>query len=252
MNFSKYARYYELFNQEKDYQAEVKYLCEMISKYAPETRSILELGVGTGAHAKVFKAKGFEVFGIERSPEMAQLAAENGIECVVGDVSQVKLGRQFDTALSLFHVISYLTQPEDLRNTFRLTHEHLKESGLFIFDVWYTDAVDALKPERREKLIDHKGFKVRRIAQPAIDLVNHVVHVGYEFSLIDPEGKEVYHWQEAHPMRHFSISEIESLAKSNGFELLCAEEYLTGATPSASTWGVCFILRKSNINKGLA
>jgi SAM-dependent methyltransferase len=208
------------------------------------------LGVGTGGHAKVFKAKGFEVIGIERSPEMVQLAKENGIECVVGDISQVKLERQFDTALSLFHVISYLTDPEGLRNTFRLTHEHLKEGGVFIFDAWYSDAVEVQKPERREKLIEHEEFKVRRVAQPTIDPAKHVVHVGYEFSLIDSNGKEVDRWQEDHPMRHFSISEIKSLAKSIGFELLHAEEYLTGATPSVNTWGVCFILRKSNIGKG--
>lgn len=249
MNFNKYARYYELFNQEKDYKAEVGYLCDMFRKYAPETRSILELGAGTGSHARIFQEQGFEVIGIERSPEMVQVARENGIECVVGDISQVRLDQRFDAVISLFHVVSYLTDPEALRNTFCLTREHLKESGLFIFDAWYTDAVKAQRPERREKLIEHEEFKVRRVAQPTIDPVNHIVHVAYEFSLIDPEGIEVDHWREDHPMRHFSISEIESLAKSTGFDLLSAEEYLTGAAPSANTWGVCFILRKSNFSR---
>jgi hypothetical protein len=46
-------------------------------------------------------------------------------------------------------------------------------------------------------------------------------------------------------MRHFSIPEIHMLASFTGFELLKAEEFLSGNEPSENTWGVNFILRKN-------
>jgi hypothetical protein len=45
-------------------------------------------------------------------------------------------------------------------------------------------------------------------------------------------------------MRHFSIPELDFLAKLTGFEMVRSEEYVTGKTPSENTWGVCLILRK--------
>ena len=46
-------------------------------------------------------------------------------------------------------------------------------------------------------------------------------------------------------MRYFSIPEIEYIANSTGFEMLEAEEFLSGSEPSLNTWGVCVILRKN-------
>jgi hypothetical protein len=45
-------------------------------------------------------------------------------------------------------------------------------------------------------------------------------------------------------MRHFSIPEIELLAKLTGFEIIKTEEFLSGETPGPNTWGVCFVLSK--------
>ena len=51
-------------------------------------------------------------------------------------------------------------------------------------------------------------------------------------------------FKEKHPMRHFSIPEIEFFASMSGFKLLQCEEWVTRKTPSDNTWGVCFVLEK--------
>ena len=50
---------------------------------------------------------------------------------------------------------------------------------------------------------------------------------------------------ETHPMRHFSLPELDLLADQAGFERLAAEAFLTGEPPSEDTWGLCLVLRKS-------
>jgi len=49
--FENYARYYDLLYHDKDYNAEAKFVHQLLQIHAPETRSILELGCGTGSHA---------------------------------------------------------------------------------------------------------------------------------------------------------------------------------------------------------
>jgi SAM-dependent methyltransferase len=248
-NFDRYAEYYRLFNQGKDYRAEVEYLEGIMSRYIDRAASILELGVGTGEHAKIFREKGYRVFGVERSPKMAALAVENGVECIIGDISRVELSEQFEVVLSLFHVISYLTLEQDLINTFKLTNNHLHQGGLFIFDVWNTDAVEFQKPETREKKVTCEGLEVRRAAVPITHHERNIVEVEYQFSVVNAEGRMLEQWNEWHPMKHFNMDEICTLASATGFEVIGSEEYLTGSAPSVNTWGVCYILRKIDIGE---
>lgn len=243
-NFRKYAAVYRLFNQEKDYAAECDYLAWLFQKFGAPGRSILDLGSGTGEHAVEFAKRGFEVRGIERSADMAGIARERGVDCEVGDIRSTSLGRQFDAVVSLFHVMSYLTENEDLERCFQLSYNHLKPGGLFIFDAWYSDAVRHQKPERREKTVHSDGIEVRRVAEPEQDETRNTVTVHYDFSIRLQLAESAVTWKEVHPMRHFSIQEIETLSHHTGFQLLKAEEFVTGAPPSDQTWGVCYILKK--------
>ena len=55
--FEEYSKYYDLLYQDKDYEGEVEYIIDLIEKYAPKTASVLELGCGTGKHAKFITTK---------------------------------------------------------------------------------------------------------------------------------------------------------------------------------------------------
>ena len=48
MVFEKYAQYYDLLYQEKDYRSETDYILSLIKKYQPKTEKILEFGSGSG------------------------------------------------------------------------------------------------------------------------------------------------------------------------------------------------------------
>ena len=50
-------------------------------------------------------------------------------------------------------------------------------------------------------------------------------------------------FEEKHLMRHYSITEIDSIAKKHGFEKLINEEWLTANKPSNKTWGIAFVYK---------
>lgn len=246
-NFNLYSQYYDLLYLDKNYQAETNYIVALIEKYSPNSKSILELGSGTGKHAYLLAEADYHILGIERSAEMVAIANQKKNEKVkfqIADITDFKTDQTFDVATSLFHVMSYLTTNKSLIATFNNVKAHLNENGLFIFDVWYSPAVYHQVPEKRSKVLTNDTIEVLRKANPISYPNLNVVEVDYDIiitNLADGSKQEI---QEKHPMRHFSTQEIEILAYATGFELLQAEAYLTKDKPSENTWGVCYILKK--------
>ncbi|WP_293789525.1 class I SAM-dependent methyltransferase [uncultured Pedobacter sp.] len=246
-NFNLYSQYYDLLYQDKDYGAEADYLHQLINRYRPKSTSILELGSGTGKHANLLAEKNYNILGLERSAEMVEIANRTktkNVDFKIADITEFQTNQSFDVAVSLFHVISYLTDNQSLINTFKNVHRHLNENGLFIFDVWHSSAVNFQVPEKRTKTLQNEVIQVTRHANPIIDTEQNIVEVNYTIKVKDLEDGTTFHIEESHPMRHFSKPEIELLAYATGFEVIHKEEFLTKAIPSAETWGVCYILKK--------
>jgi SAM-dependent methyltransferase len=243
-NFQIYSKYYNLLYGDKDYKAEADYVVKQIKAFAPHTKSILEFGSGTGGHGILLQKKGFDVFGLDQSEYMIAEAKKRGLPCKMANISDFKLKEKYDAVVSLFHVVSYLTENEALIATFKNANKPLNKNGIFLFDVWYSPAVYEQKAVPRIKKMQNKEISVTRVAEPKIDVNKNLVNVCYSILAKDLSSGETNELFESHPMRHFSIPEIGLLAKLTGFEVIKTEEFLTGNKPSENTWGVCFILKK--------
>ena len=246
-NFQHYSKYYDLLYKDKNYKEESQYVIKKMKQFAPKAAQIVELGSGSGSHAHYFCEAGFKVTGIEKSQEMLAVAKSKnivGFNPILGDISSFELPQQFDVALSLFHVISYLTQNESLINCFKTVHRQLNTEGLFMFDVWYSPAVYHQKPETRIKRLEDDTLAIIRLAESKMELDTNVVEVNFEVLIKDKSTHISESITEKHLMRHFSIPEVKMLAAFTGFEVVLTEEFLTGNSPSEDTWGVFFILKK--------
>ena len=82
------------------------------------------------------------------------------------------------------------------------------------------------------------------VAEPALHPNENCVDVNYTIFARDLANGAVETMIETHPMRHFSLPELDLLAQMSGFAVVGTEEFLTDKRPSEETWGVCFILKK--------
>lgn len=254
--FEQYSRYYDLLYQDKNYGEEVEYVVQTLRDCLPAAREIqiLEFGSGTGRHGQLLAAKGYTVFGVERSDTMAASAkrvcddgepnCSGNFDCVQGDVRTANIGRMFDVVLALFHVVSYQTSNEDLLLTFGTAGRHLRRGGVFLFDVWHGPAVFTKGPEVRVKRVEDESTLLTRIAEPTLDAGASVVSVHYTMLVESKTDGKFVRFGEEHRMRYLFPTEIDMLATQTGFEVERSEEFLTGAKPSDSTWGVVYLLRK--------
>jgi len=243
--FNAYSRYYDLLYRDKDYAGETAYIRNLLARYGISRGELLEFGSGTGKHGSLLAAQGYAVHGIELSAEMvAEVKAVHGFTCQQGDIASTYMHRQYEAVLALFHVISYQIRNDQLHAVLANAAAHLKPSGLFIFDFWYSPAVCAQRPVVRVKRIADQQVEITRIAEPVIYPNENRVDVNYTIHSRDLVTGAVQTLQETHSMRHFSLPEIDILASGHGFETLAAEEFLTGDNPGESTWGVCVVLKK--------
>lgn len=245
-NFDQYSNYYNLLNHNKDYTSEAEYISACLRKYLDNPKEILEFGSGTGGHGLLLQKMGYNIFGIERSEKMVSEAKQRGFKCQQGDIIEFSTGlKKYDAVISLFHVISYISDNASLISVFRNAADSIKPGGLFIFDVWYSPAVLTLKPETRIRRAENDRISVLRYAEPISECNKNIVNVRYTILVRNKATGTVEEFEEIHPMRHFSYPEIDLISKFTDFSVVRAEEFLTGQEPSEKTWGVNFILRKN-------
>ncbi|HET8799444.1 MAG TPA: class I SAM-dependent methyltransferase [Thermoanaerobaculia bacterium] len=107
-----YASAYDVFYAGKDYALEVALIEECFARYsAIPVVSVLDLGCGTGSHARLLAAHGFAVTGVDRSGEMLELAraksagSPHAIEWIQADLRDLQLNRRYDAATLMFAVL---------------------------------------------------------------------------------------------------------------------------------------------------
>jgi SAM-dependent methyltransferase len=249
--FSAYAKYYNLFYQDKDYQSEVDYIHSMLGLYSGvNTKSILDIGCGTGSHDVLLANKGYQITGIDRSREMieigrAEIADRKDVEYYVFDATEFDLKKQFDAVLALFHVASYQKSNQALLKLFANAYRHLRSTGIFLFDFWYGPAVLTEKPSVRLKEVAHGHENIYRIASPCINVNENSVDVYYKVLIDDKYENKVTKIEETHKMRYFFLPELEFMLSQIGFEVIKALEWMTHDKPlNSTTWNGVLVVRK--------
>lgn len=251
--FGDYAKYYDLIYQDKDYSAEAKFINGLINQYSHcPPQKLLELGSGTGRHAYHLAKQGYTILGVDQSALMLEmagnfLAKDSAVAPKVslqqGDIRRLNLDQQFDSAISLFHVLSYQTTNSDLEATFNTVKKHVTPGGLFIFDCWYGPAVLSQMPEVRYKTICDPQLNIARVATPTLFENENVVKIHYDIFIQQNDNSAYYKMEEDHFMRYLFYPEIEALCAKFGMTIKMSCEWLTHKPLSKQSWGACFVVQ---------
>lgn len=242
--FDLYAKYYDLLYKDKDYFGESEYINRLMEKFRPNSKSILDLGCGTGKHDIIFAENGYDVTGVELSENMMRKAKMNQeknmqylkLNFIQEDIRNLRLNRKFDVIFSLFHVMSYQTTNKDLRMTFATVKEHLKDDGIFIFDFWYGPAVLNERPERRVKVLEDEETRIERFAEPVLKINENTVEVKYEMYVENKIDRTKNEISESHNMRYLFIPEIKMYLNQLNMGVIHYEEWMTGSKLTDKSW----------------
>ena len=244
--FERYAKYYDLLYNDKDYEAECDLVQDLLQKNSRgKVATILDAACGTGGHAVPLARRGYEITAFDVSPVMLQQARAKTTRVAFHqmDLRTFDIGKEFDACLCMFAALNYLTRNSEILAALLNVRKHLKRDGLFVFDFWNGLAVLRILPETRVKTVMGDGVKVTRFVQPELDAFNHVCKSHYHLMVTKGDSllEEV---QETHEVRYFFPQEIAHYLEDAGFEVLQMSPFPELRGPVNETaWNVIAVAR---------
>jgi len=112
-------------------------VASMVRAMAPPPGLVVDLGCGSGVMARELVDAGYDVFGVDISAPMVELAVELVPEArfVCGSVHEVDLPADCAVVTAVGEVCNYLFDPAASLGLFSRVRAALRPGGLFLFDV---------------------------------------------------------------------------------------------------------------------
>ncbi len=132
------AKWFEYLNDDCGYENWSQYFIERLRGYSLSRG--LDIGCGGGWFTRAFQKEGYQMTGLDISPEMLGFAKEQaykeGIlsEYLLGDITKFRTPVKYDFATAINDCINYVPKHR-LRLAFERVYAALKKGGIFLFDI---------------------------------------------------------------------------------------------------------------------
>ncbi len=133
---------YDALTYDVDYSAWADYIEKHFRKNPLPGNTVLDLACGTGSLTRELALRGYELIGVDQSPEMLSRAADKNrggspIEPIFLCQSMEKLDLYgtVDACVCCLDSVNYVTDPKKLRRAFQRVRLFLTPGGLFLFDI---------------------------------------------------------------------------------------------------------------------
>lgn len=151
--------------------------------------------------------------------DIAKKRYPSGIDFVNRNFKNFDFYNEFDAVISLFGSMVYLINDKEVDNFFWNTWRALKPGGIGIFELWHSIPVCKIKNKPLSHVSHTKYKDVIIERERGFNIVEEtkrtVVKVDYIYKVITPTSSQLYN--DTHIMRAFTLDEISTFIKSNGF-----------------------------------
>ena len=247
--YTGFAAVYDIFMDNVPYEEWSSYLHGLLLEHGIEEGIVLDLGCGTGAMTERLAAFGYDMIGVDNSEDMLELAMEKRVQSgqdilyLLQDMREFELYGTVRAAVSVCDSVNYITEPEELKEVFRLVNNYLDPEGVFIFDFntvyKYKEVMgDTVIAEDRGEcsfIWDNYYYDEEKINE-------------YDLTLfIREEGKEknLYRkYQETHYQRGYTLDEMKELIQSSGLIFETAYDAFNHEAPTEKSERIYIIARE--------
>ncbi len=213
-----------------------------------EKNLVVELGCGTGSFTQVMKNLGYDIMGIDMSPEMLNLARQKSADAGMNimyleqDMRELDLYCTAGTIVSVCDSVNYVLEDEEIIETFRLVNNFLYPGGVFIFDFntlhKYREVIgDTTIAENREDC----SF----IWDNYYDEDSHINEYDLTiFAKVDSEKELFARSVETHYQRGYTLDEMKSFVEAAGLSFVTAIDADTHEDPTDDSERIYIVARE--------
>ncbi len=250
--YTSFAMVYDQLMDNVPYEAWCAYLTGLLREYGCREGLVLELGCGTGALTRLLAAEGYDMIGLDNSPDMLSIArerqAEEGTDILylLQDMAAFELYGTVAAAVSLCDSMNYITEYQELVQVFRLVNNYLDPGGYFIFDL--------NTPYKYRELLADNTFAENRedcsfIWENTYDAVTGLNEYALTLFLRGEDGR-YERFEEFHYQRAYTVETVKKAAAEAGMDLIAVYDAFTRDAPSDTCERVYVVLRERGKSGG--
>ena len=237
----------------------VELLPPVLARFDARPQTILDIACGEGTFAVAMAKKGFQVTGVDRSPQMLRFARERAerenvkVEFLLQDMRSLPFDERacmrsmpstskFDLVTCWFDSLNYILELEGIQKTFAGVHRALKKAGLFIFDMNTIYGL-AVIWQREPCYVQQNSPEMFEIQFPSYDFEKRIATT--RISGFAKEGDRWIRMDEEHKERGYTLEEIRQCSQEVDFqELACWGNLEEMSEPRPNSGRVWFVMQK--------
>lgn len=218
--YSGFAKVYDLFMDSVPYEAWSRYLIRMLEEHGIFDGLVLDLACGTGKMTRLLADAGYDMIGIDASPEMLMAAMEqeeeaSGVLYLQQDMRGFELYGTVRAVVSICDSMNYITEEEELLAVFSLVNNYLDPGGIFIFDLNTISKYEALGGA----CICENRKEASFIWENDYDEDRQLNEYSLTFFVREEDGR-YQKFQETHLQRGYAVEAVRSLLEQAGMEFV--------------------------------
>ena len=204
--FDATAEYYDLlYSTFKDFAKEAADVAALLRRLKPSCRTVLDVACGTGEHARLLAADGFEVDGLDLSPSFVTIARAKhpAGRFFVADMTGFHVPQRYDAVLCLFSSIGYVKTLDRVEAALRCFREHLAPGGVILVEPWFPPGMlDTSRVFRNSA--EANGIRIDRAARNEVE--DRISRLYFEYEITDATGTR--RLSEVHELGLFTTGEM--------------------------------------------
>ncbi|MFF2456678.1 class I SAM-dependent DNA methyltransferase [Peribacillus simplex] len=247
MTYERFAYVYDELMKDAPYEKWLMILTAKLEQYGIGGRKVLDLACGTGEMTVELAQHGFEVTGVDLSDEMLLVANEKAVKLGLSiplfqqNMAELEGLGQFDCVTIFCDSLNYLRNEEDIAKTFSRVHEHLKDGGLFLFDV---HSIYKMEEIFRDNTFAVNGEEVSYIWDCFPGEEPYSVEHDLSFFVRDDESGLYDRFDELHYQRTYPVEQYKKWLEQAGFTVSEILADLEEAPLVAETERILFVASK--------
>ena len=241
---------YDQLTYDVHYTAWADYIEKHFQKRGLPGRTVLDLACGTGSLTRELALRGYEMIGVDLSPDMLAEASDKNRG--VGEIEPIFLCQPMeeldlygtiDACVCCLDSVNYVTDPKKLARAFQRVHLFLMPGGLFLFDI---NTVEKLEGLDGQVFLDEtedtycvwraEYSKRSKICSYFMDIFRR-----------DEKSGMWERGEELHEERAYTIPELTGFLNQAGFRDIKVLGNLKMRAPVSGEERVFFVARKDNI-----
>ncbi|MFT3952241.1 MAG: methyltransferase domain-containing protein [Oscillospiraceae bacterium] len=242
--YQDFARYYDALTSNVDYPAMAERLDALIRAYGNGGKILLDVACGTGTLCGALAARGYDVIGADRSPEMLNVAFEKKLESgldiqyICQDMTNLNLYGGADAVISTLDSFNHLNGFAQLDKTFGRIVRFCNPGAVFLFDMNTCYKHDSILAGHSFVYETDAVFCAwQNAAEQA-----HTVRVLLDFFVKEENGYQRF--SEEFTETAYPAAEIEALLARHGFAVIGQFDGYTAAPLCETSERVLFVSKK--------